>query len=98
MHCQAAKQDAGKPRLSLVPSQIIWDIAEIRQFGNEKYHDPDNWRTVELERYIDALYRHFLRFLDDPKGKDEESGLEHYKHMACNLAFICAMLAQGKEE
>ena len=98
MHCQAAKQDAGKPRLSLVPSQIIWDIAEIRQFGNEKYHDPNNWRTVELERYIDALYRHFLRFLDDPQGKDEESGIEHYKHMACNLAFICAMLAQGKEE
>ena len=95
---QAAKQDAGKPRLSLVPSQIIWDIAQVREYGNVKYHDPDNWRTVELERYIDALYRHFLRFLDDPKGKDEESGLEHYKHMACNMAFICAMLAQGKEE
>lgn len=95
---QEAKQDAGKPRLSLVPSQIIWDIAEIRQFGNEKYHDPDNWKTVEMERYIDALYRHFLRFLDDPRSIDEESGLEHYKHMACNLAFICAMLAQGKEE
>lgn len=92
MHCQAAKQDAGKPRLSLVPSQIIWDIAEIRQFGNEKYHDPNNWKTVEIERYIDALYRYFLRFLDDPKGKDEESGLEHYKHMACNMAFICEMM------
>lgn len=95
---QAAKQDAGKPRLSLVPSQIIWDIAQVREYGNVKYHDPDNWRTVELERYIDALYRHFLRFLDDPHSIDEESGLEHYKHMACTMAFICAMLAQGKEE
>lgn len=94
---QEAKQDAGKPRLSLVPSQIIWDIAEIRQFGNAKYHDPENWRTVEIERYIDALYRHFLRFLDNPSGKDEESGIEHYKHMACNMAFICEMMAQGKE-
>ena len=93
MHCQVAKQDAGKPRLSLVPSQIIWDIAEIRQFGNEKYHDPNNWKTVEIERYIDALYRHFLRFLDDPRSIDEESGLEHYKHMACNMAFICEMMA-----
>ena len=93
MHNQAAKQDAGKPRLSLVPSQIIWDIAQVREYGNMKYHDPDNWKTVELERYIDALYRHFLRFLDDPKGKDEESGLEHYKHMACNMAFICEMMA-----
>lgn len=95
---QAAKQDAGKPRLSLVPSQIIWDIAEIRQFGNEKYHDPNNWKTVEIERYIDALYRHFLRFLDNPKGKDEESGIEHYKHMACNMAFICQLMKQTLEE
>lgn len=98
MHCQAAKQDAGKPRLSLVPSQIIWDIAEIRQFGNEKYHDPNNWKTVEIERYIDALYRHFLRFLDDPRSIDEESGLEHYKHMACNMAFICQLMKQTLEE
>ena len=59
---QAAKQDAGKPRLSLVPSQIIWDIAQVREYGNVKYHDPDNWRTVEIERYIDALYRHFCVF------------------------------------
>lgn len=93
---QVAKQDAGKPRLSLVPSQIIWDIAQVREYGNVKYHDPDNWKTVEIERYIDALYRHFLRFLDDPKGKDEESGIEHYKHMACNMAFICEMLASDE--
>ena len=98
MHSQTAKRDAGKPKLSLVPSQIIWDIAQVREYGNAKYHDPENWRTVEIGRYIDALYRHFLRFLDDPKGKDEESGIEHYKHMACNMAFICEMMAQGKEE
>lgn len=97
MHSQTAKRDAGKPKLSLVPSQIIWDIAQVREYGNAKYHDPENWRTVEIGRYIDALYRHFLRFLDDPKGKDEESGIEHYKHMACNMAFICEMMAQGKE-
>lgn len=93
---QDAKQDAGKPRLSLVPSQIIWDIAQVREYGNMKYHDPDNWREVEMERYIDALYRHFLRFLDNPSGKDEESGIEHYKHMACNMAFICAMMEEAK--
>ena len=59
MHSQTAKRDAGKPKLSLVPSQIIWDIAQVREYGNAKYHDPENWRTVEIGRYIDALYRHF---------------------------------------
>lgn len=44
---QTAKADAGKPRLTLVPRQIIWAIARIREYGNEKYHDPENWRQVE---------------------------------------------------
>ena len=30
----AAKHDAGKPRLSLVPPQIIFDIAQVREYGN----------------------------------------------------------------
>lgn len=89
---QTAKADAGKLMLSLVPSQIIRDIAEVRMYGTEKYGDPDNWKRVELQRYVDALYRHFLAFLDNPNSTDEESGIAHYKHMACNMAFICAML------
>lgn len=89
---QTAKADAGKLMLSLVPTQIIRDIAEVRMYGTEKYGDPDNWKRVELQRYVDALYRHFLAFLDSPNSTDEESGIAHYKHMACNMAFICAML------
>ena len=90
---QTAKQDAGKLDLTLVPRQIIWDIAAVRDFGNRKYHSPDNWKQVEIERYRAAAFRHFLAYLEDPKGKDAESGIEHYKHLACNLAFICEMEA-----
>lgn len=91
MNDQTAKADNAKPRLTLVPRQIIWDIAETREYGNRKYHDPDNWRNVEIERYRDALFRHFMAYLDDPDGVDAESGIPHYKHMACNMAFICEM-------
>lgn len=94
---QQAKRDADKPRPSLVPSQIIWDIAEVREYGNAKYGDPDNWRQVELHRYIDALYRHMLAFVADPASTDDESGLRHYKHMACNMAFICDMMARDNK-
>lgn len=86
-----AKDDAGKPRLSLVPRKIIWDIAAVREYGNKKYGDPNNWRKVEPERYRDAAYRHFMRYLDDPTGVDEESGLPHLWHLACNIAFLCEM-------
>ena len=88
---QTAKADAGKAQLTLVPRKIFWDIARIRMYGNKKYHDPENWRQVEVSRYRDAAFRHFLLYLDDPSGVDEESGLPHLWHLACNIAFLCEM-------
>lgn len=91
---QSAKADAGKPKLTLVPQQIIWDIAKIREYGNKKYGDPNNWKKVEIERYRDAAYRHFLLYLENPDSVDEESGLKHLWHLACNIAFLCEMEAK----
>ena len=90
---QKAKADAGKPKLSLVPRRIIYDIAAIREYGNNKYPEggPDNWKKVEVGRYRDAAFRHFLAYLDDPSGLDEESGLPSLWHLACNIAFLCEM-------
>lgn len=90
MNDQTAKADAGKPRLSLVPRKIIWAIARIRGFGCAKYASGgiDNWRRVEIERYRDAMYRHWLAYLDNPHGVDRESGLPILWHCACNLAFL----------
>ena len=90
---QSAKADAGKLPISLVPTQIVRDIAEVRRFGDIKYKSSDNWKTVEMRRYVDALLRHALEFVDNPDSVDPESGIPHYKHMACNMAFICEMMA-----
>ena len=92
-----AKADAGKLELDLVPVQIVRDIAQVRMYGTAKYHDPDNWRKVELRRYINALLRHTLAFIEDPDSVDEESGIPHYKHMACNMAFICQIMKERIE-
>lgn len=89
---QDAKQDADKPRLTLVPMSIVWDIAQVREFAvTHKYKDPDNWKTVAPERYREAAFRHFLRYLDDPQGVDEESGLPHRWHLETNLAFLAEL-------
>ena len=95
---RVAKEDAGKARLSLVPTQIIWDVAEVREYGNRKYRDPNSWQRVELQRYIDAFYRHWLAFIEDPHSIDPESGIAHYKHCACNMAFICHKMAERKDD
>lgn len=88
---QVIKADEGKLKLSLVPVQAIKDIAEVRMYGAEKYKAEENWRKVEKKRYIDALYRHLLDYIQDNQAVDEESGIPHYKHMACNIAFLCEM-------
>lgn len=82
-----AKADIGKPRPSLVPVSLIRAVTAVREYGTAKYGDPENWKTVEYERYVDAAYRHWLAYLDG-EPKDRESGLPHLWHMACNLAFL----------
>ena len=89
---QQAKADAGKPNLSLVPKQIIYEIEKVRQFGVAKYKNPDNWRNVEMERYHEALLRHTLAIWNDIEARDDESGLFHLSHIACNVAFLLEMI------
>lgn len=92
MNKQEAKADAGKARLSLVPAQIFYDIARVREYGDKKYGSTDNWKTVEAQRYVDAMFRHLLAFVTDPDGRDEESGLPHLWHLECNAAFLSEMM------
>lgn len=91
---QTAKADAGKPRLTLVPMQILWDIAEVREFGCIKYA-PDNWKTVEPERHFEAFLRHVVKAWDgDHMQIDPESGLLHLAHAACDLDFFLALMEE----
>lgn len=83
---QSAKADKGKLELSLVNTELVKAVAEVRMYGTEKYGDSENWRKVEPKRYVDALYRHLLAYIEGNE-LDEESGLSHLAHMACNISF-----------
>ena len=93
MNNQDIKADAGKIRPTLVPRELIRVVAIIRGYGNAKYPSggEDNWKQVEPQRYRDALCRHLMAYLDDPKSVDEESGYPHLWHLACNVAFLCEL-------
>lgn len=93
MNDQIAKADHGKPRLSLVPMEILFCVAAVREYGVSKYPHggPENWKKVDVQRYRDALLRHTVAYIRDPEGTDEESGLPHLWHLACNVAFLCEM-------
>ena len=95
---QFAKADNGKLQISLVPMQINKDIAEVRMYGTNKYNSPNNWVIVEMKRYVDALLRHLIAFIEDNNSVDEESGIPHYKHASTNMAFICEMMREDWPE
>lgn len=75
----------------LVPIALLQEVQKIRAFGVEKYGDPDNWKTIEPERFHNALLRHVLAIWNDPYAVDPESGLLHLSHIACNAAFLLEM-------
>lgn len=94
---QEAKADAGKPCPSLVPVALIEGVMRVREYGTRKYHDPDNWRKVEPERYHEALLRHTLAIWNDPYAVDEESGLLHLEQISCNAGFLLELRKEAHD-
>lgn len=90
------KFDTGKPRYSLVPTELMKGTAEVLTFGAIKYAT-DSWQTVPeaRTRYLDALYRHLEAYRDGEK-LDDDSNLSHLKHAATNIAFL--LWFEGQDE
>lgn len=84
------KHDGGKLRLDLVPPELIEAVGAVMTHGAEKYGE-GNWKKVEPKRYRAALMRHICKWLKNPFGKDEYSGLPHLWHIACNVAFLLVL-------
>ena len=85
------KFDDEKPRLDLVPAELIEAVGAVRTYGVKKYGDSDSWKKVEPYRYIAAMMRHLCKYLKDKNSIDSESGLPHLWHLACNVAFLIAL-------
>lgn len=81
---EGKKFDEGKPRVSLLSSDAILEIAKVATMGATKYSD-NNWRSgMKWSRIMDAAQRHLLKY---NKGEriDEESKLSHLAHVAWNI-------------
>ena len=92
------KHTTGKLKLSLVPPEILTAGASIREYGCKKYNNPDNWKEVPAQEFWDAAIRHTKAAWEDWTATDEESGMPHIWHIACNISFLCQMLATTESE
>jgi len=83
---QGQKFDSEKIRPGLIPPECLKAIAEIMTFGADKY-SADNWKLVDPDKYVDALWRHYIAWKTG-EDKDAESGLAHVAHFATNAVFL----------
>ena len=85
---QEVKADYGKLQMMLMLPAINRAVVRVREYGILKYKDKDNWKKVSKSRWDNAMLRHMMEYIQDPWSRDEESGLRHIDHIACNLAYI----------
>lgn len=83
------KFDSGKPRMELLSTIALVEIAKVLTFGADvKKYGAHNWRKgLEWSRVLGAAMRHLTAFTSG-EDKDPESGLSHLAHAACCLMFL----------
>lgn len=92
---QSIKADGGKLRMELIPTSALKGLGSVLTHGANKY-GPNTWRNVEWDRYVGALIRHLVAFIDDPTGLDNDSGLPHTEHILANAVFLNDALYAGR--
>ena len=86
------KYDSEKPRMDLLDSGFLEDVAKVLTFGANKYA-AHNWRGgINYSRLIGAAYRH-LGAINRGEDIDPESGLPHSAHLGCCVMFLNWMMA-----
>ena len=87
---EALKFDNGKLPMDLLDPEWMEGVAQVLQFGAQKYA-AHNWRKgMEWGRLYAAIQRHLNAFA---KGweYDDETGLSHLLHASCGLMFLYEM-------
>jgi hypothetical protein len=92
------KHDDGKPNPFSVLSQFPHALEAVVKRGDdaiEKYGTYSNWRTVNADRYKNALMRHQLAIWKG-EHRDEETGQLHYAAVAWNALAILELEIQAE--
>jgi hypothetical protein len=90
------KFDGEKPRMDLIDPSFQIALADVLTYGAREY-SAHNWRNgIDASRLYAALQRHLLAFWGG-EDIDDESGLPHLSHAACELMFLQWMIYEKPE-
>lgn len=94
------RDNKNKPHLALVPMQLLVGVAEViwksSTNGGGKY-PMNNWRKgLWWTDTASCALRHIFKWLGG-EDYDQETGLHHLKHAACNIAFLLTYIEEHPE-
>ena len=99
MNSEGHKYDAGKPRIELVPPELVFAVAEVLTYGATKYADRNWEKGMSWGRVFGALMRHLWAWWGG-RGPttasflfqewDDETARSHLWHAGCCIAFLIA--------
>lgn len=101
---EGVKFDNGKARLDLIPSEVIFALADILTFGAIKYADRNWEKGMAWGRVFGAAMRHAWSWWGGkgPTSKsflfgdlDPETKRSHLWHLLCCVAFLVTYEERG---
>ena len=89
------KDDTGKPDMTLLPWDALWQVARVLTWACTVKQPPygrDSWRNVDgaLVRYRAALVRHIANY-EMGERVDGETLLPTSAHIATDALIVCAL-------
>jgi len=86
---EVKKHDGAKPRLDLIPPEVIEALGVVLTSGAKKY-SARNWEGgLDWGRCFAACQRHLWAWWGG-EDKDCETKQSHLSHALCNIAFLIA--------
>lgn len=85
------KHDDKKPRISLIPTDALNEMAMAFNFGANKYGDHNYRKGIKISRLLDAAYRHINAFKEGEDFDNENINTTHLGHAMASLAMATFM-------
>lgn len=98
-----AGKDEGKPRFSLIPPDVLREVAVVFTKGAKKYSDRNFEKGLTYCELLDAIDRHktSVALREHPGDLDPELQTHHLANLICDammLLRIINLVKQGKLE
>lgn len=90
------KHDSGKPKISLIPTEAILEMATALTYGANKYSADNFKHGIKYRRLLDAAFRHLFA-ISAGQDVDSESGNSHLGHALASLAMLAHMMKNKPE-